>query len=62
MARPASLVASVVLLLIAVGHLLRIVLQVHISAEGIPVPMWPSVVAVVVFGLLSLWLFRERVS
>lgn len=62
MTRPASLVASVILLLIAVGHLLRIVLQIQISADGVPVPMWPSAAAVIIFGLLSLWVFRERMS
>lgn len=62
MTRPASLAASVILLLIAIGHLLRIVLQIQISAEGVSVPMWPSAAAVIVFGLLSLWVFRERLS
>ena len=48
-----SLVAGVVFGLIALGHLLRIVLGVPFVVSDINIPMWASIVAVVVTGFLS---------
>ena len=48
-----TLTAGVVFLLIALGHLLRIVLGATFVIEGIPVPMWVSGLAVVVIGYLA---------
>jgi hypothetical protein len=47
------LVAGVIFLLIAVGHLLRIVFGVSFVVYGIQIPMWASVAAALIMGLLS---------
>jgi hypothetical protein len=51
--RAFSLSAGIVFLLIALGHLLRIVFGVSFVVLDISVPIWPSVVAIVITGFLS---------
>ena len=48
-----TLTAGVVFLLIALGHLLRILLGGTLVIEGFPVPMWVSALAFVVMGYLG---------
>ena len=60
MRKPASLVAAIVLWLIALAQLLRVLLRVDVTARGVHIPFWPSAVAFIVLGLLGVWLWRER--
>jgi hypothetical protein len=48
-----TLLAGVIFLLIAVGHLLRVVFGVSFVVYDIPVPMWASLAAVIIMGFLS---------
>jgi len=57
--RPATHVASGVFALIALAHLLRLVLHVEITAAGWDVPMWFSIVGVVIPAALAAGLWRE---
>jgi hypothetical protein len=61
-----TLVSSVIFLLVAVLHLLRLVLQWNVTVGGSSFPMWASVVAILVAGFLSFAGFRlfqaQRVS
>ena len=56
--RTFSLIVGVVFLLIAVGHLVRVVLGATFVVEGMAIPMWPSVLVVIVMGYLALEGFR----
>ena len=56
--RTFSLVVGVVFLLIAVGHLVRVVLGATFVVVGMAVPMWPSVLAVIFMGYLAFEGFR----
>ena len=40
-------------LLIALGHLLRIVFGLSLVAQGVSVPVWASAIAVVIRGFLA---------
>jgi lipopolysaccharide export LptBFGC system permease protein LptF len=60
MKRPASLVAAILFLLMAIAQVCRFFLQVNIVAGSVTVPLWASVIAAVVLVLLALWLFVER--
>jgi hypothetical protein len=60
MKRSASLVAAIVFWLIALAQLLRVLFRVGVKAGGIDIPFWPSVLAVIIFGALGIWLWRER--
>jgi len=51
MKKPASLVAAIVFWLIALAQLLRVLFRVEVKAGGLDIPLWPSVLAVIVFGL-----------
>jgi hypothetical protein len=48
------------LALVAVAQLLRLVLRVEVTAGGVSIPLWASVVACVVTGGLSFMLWREN--
>jgi len=48
-----SLTAGIIFLLIALGHLARIVLGLPVVVQGWSVPVWASVVALVVTAFLS---------
>ena len=48
-----SLVAGVFFLLIALAHVLRIVFSVSVVVQNTSIPMWVSVIAVVVAGYLA---------
>jgi hypothetical protein len=60
--KPASVLATLFLGLVSVGHLLRLVLQVEVTAGSLRVPMWMSLVACVFTGGLAvaLWLENRR--
>jgi hypothetical protein len=63
--KPAALVTTLFLSLIAVAHLLRIMFQVAISVSAGTagpwvIPMWASALAFVGPGALALWLWREQ--
>jgi hypothetical protein len=48
-----SLTAGIIFLLIALGHLLRIVFNLTFVVQHISVPMWASGLAVVIMGHLG---------
>ena len=48
-----SLVAGVFFLLIAVGHVLRIIFDQSVVVQGTSIPMWASWIALVVSGFLA---------
>ncbi len=60
MKKPASLVAAIVFWLIALAQLLRVLFRVEVKSGGIDIPLWLSVLAVIVSGALGIWLWRER--
>lgn len=57
--KPASTIAAVLLLGVAVFHVLRLVYGWQVTVAGDVVPMWVSVVGLVVAGALSALLWRE---
>lgn len=60
MKRPASLVVSIMLMVMAIGQLLRFILGVTVTVEDMTIPVWISAIAAVALGGLGLWLLRER--
>jgi hypothetical protein len=51
-------VSSSVFGLIALLHLVRLFRGWQVTVADYPVPLWPSIIAIVVFGGLSIWAFR----
>ena len=60
MKRPASLVAAILFLLMAIAQVCRFFLKVNIVAGSVEVPLWPSAIAAVVLAALAIWLLKER--
>ncbi len=60
MKRPASLVVSVLLLVMAAAQAGRFILGFDVVAEGVEIPVWISAVAAVALVALGIWLLKER--
>jgi hypothetical protein len=58
--RPAALLSALFLCLVAVAHLFRLLLGVELVVDGVVMPMWPSLLAVLGPGALAVWLWREQ--
>jgi hypothetical protein len=52
-------VTAVLLILIAIAHALRLWLGWEVTVNGIAIPMWVSVVALIVAAGLAIGLWRE---
>ena len=57
--KPGSLIAVILFSLVAVGHLVRIVLGLHVTVETTAIPMWVSVVGALVPAAVAVKLWRE---
>jgi hypothetical protein len=51
-------VASVVFGLMAIAQLVRLFVRPEVLVAGYSMPLWPSVLALVVLGGLSLWMWK----
>jgi len=51
-------VASVVFGLMAIAQLVRLVIRPEILVGGYSMPLWPSVLAFIILGGLSLWMWK----
>jgi hypothetical protein len=51
-------VTSVVFALFAIGHVVRLVKQAQVTVGTHQIPMWVSVVALIVAAILSTWMWR----
>jgi len=60
--KPASLLAAVIFFLVAAAHLLRLVFQTEVLVAGTVIPMWVSVVGIIVPSALAVALLREAKS
>ena len=60
--RPFTLVAAIIFLLMAIGHLYRLAVGFDITVGGTAVPQSVSWVALVVTALLGVMLLRESRS
>jgi len=51
-------VASIVFALFAVGHILRLINHAQVTVGTHHAPMWVSVIALIIAGGLSIWMWR----
>ena len=51
-------VASVVFAIVCLGHLVRLLTHAVVIIGTYHVPMWPSVLALIVSGLLCIWMWK----
>jgi len=57
--KSASVLAIVILSLIAIGHLLRLLFGITVVVGGLTIPMWVSVLGVIFFAAVAIFLWRE---
>ncbi|MGA8688552.1 MAG: hypothetical protein ACLQF1_01330 [Methyloceanibacter sp.] len=57
--KPFATATVIILALVAIVHVVRLLAGWSVSVNGIDVPMWVSVIAVVVAGGLAAGLWRE---
>jgi hypothetical protein len=60
--KPASLIAAFFFAFVALAHLLRLISQTEVLVGGATIPMWVSVVGLIVPGALAVALWREAQS
>ena len=58
--KPFTMVAVVIFVLVAVLQLVRVVEGWPVTINGLSVPVWGSVVAALVAGVLAAMVFREN--
>lgn len=51
-------VASAFFAIFAVAHIVRLIKQAHVMFGTTEIPMWVSVIALIVAGFLSIWFWR----
>jgi hypothetical protein len=57
--RPASLMAAIILDIVAVAHVLRLAFHTEVIIGGTVIPMWVSAIGCVVPAILSILVLRE---
>ncbi len=57
--KPGSLIATILLSLVALAHLARLVFGIHVTVESTLVPMWISVLGTIVPAAVAFMLWRE---
>ena len=57
--KPAALITTLFLCLIAIGHLIRLVLRVPVTVDGIDIPIWASFLGAALTATLAVLLWRE---
>jgi hypothetical protein len=58
--KPASLIAALFLMVVALAHVLRLIMNVNVIVDEISIPIWMSVLGVMGPGALAVWLLWER--
>jgi len=58
--KPAKTIAVIFLFLVSIAHLLRLILQVKVTANAVEIPMWVSIPAAILTAALAIWLWTEN--
>ncbi|OGP86567.1 MAG: hypothetical protein A2V87_11725 [Deltaproteobacteria bacterium RBG_16_58_17] len=58
--KPVTTIVVFLLMAISFAHLLRLILQVNIVANGVNIPIWLSILGCIVPAALAFMLWREN--
>ncbi len=58
--KPVTTIVVILLMAISIAHLLRLILQVDIVANGVNIPIWLSILGCIVPAVLAFMLWREN--
>jgi flagellar biosynthesis protein FliR len=58
--KPVTTIVAILLVAISIGHLLRVIFQIDVVANGVDIPIWVSILGCIVTAVLALMLWREN--
>jgi uncharacterized membrane protein YdjX (TVP38/TMEM64 family) len=58
--KPATTIVVILLIAISIAHLLRLILQVNVVANGVNIPLWVSILGCIIPAVLAFMLWREN--
>jgi hypothetical protein len=58
--KPSIAITVLLLILIAIAHVLRLFYHVSVTVNAVTIPVWASVIGVVITGGLAIWLWLEN--
>jgi uncharacterized membrane protein len=58
--KASTAITVIFLLLVFLGHLLRLIFQVQVMVSTYAMPMWMSAAACIVTGVLAIWLWTDN--
>jgi membrane protein implicated in regulation of membrane protease activity len=58
--KASTIITAIFLLLVSVGHLLRLIYGVQITANAVDVPMWVSTPTFIITAGLAIWLLADN--
>jgi hypothetical protein len=58
--KPVTTIVVILLTAISIAHLLRLILQVDIVANGVTIPIWLSIFGCIIPAVLAFMLWREN--
>ena len=57
--KPFTKIASIILAIVALLHLIRVFMKNSVMIDDVSIPLWVSIAAFIVAGILSVGLWRE---
>ena len=58
--KPVTTIVAILLMAISIAHLLRLIFQVNIVANGVNIPIWLSIVGCIIPAVLAFMLWWEN--
>jgi hypothetical protein len=58
--KPVTTIVVILLSAISIAHLLRLIFQVNVVANGVNIPIWLSILGCIVPAILAFMLWREN--
>ena len=58
--KPVTTIVAILLMAISIAHLLRLIFQVNVVANGVNIPIWLSIVGCIIPAVLAFMLWREN--
>ena len=58
--KPFTTIAVFVFVIISVAHLLRVILSWSVKVNGLDIPNWPSIVALLFAALMAVMVWKEN--
>ncbi len=58
--KPVTTIVAILLMGISAAHLLRLIIQVDIVANGVNIPAWLSILGCIIPAVLAFMLWREN--